>query len=92
VDTVVAEIDSAAASRTARPPHAQHVQRYAPAAHRRRPETPASHAFPIYRIFSTMGHGVSKDGAVPDGVKVGEKIGAGGFSEVYKGSFKDGRP
>jgi hypothetical protein len=27
-----------------------------------------------------------------EGLTWGEKIGAGGFSEVYKGSFKDGRP
>jgi len=39
-----------------------------------------------------MGPGISKDGAAADGVKLGEKIGSGGFSEVYRGTLRDGRP
>lgn len=39
-----------------------------------------------------MGPGISKDGAAAaEGVKLGEKIGSGGFSEVYRGTLRDGR-
>lgn len=39
-----------------------------------------------------MGTGVSKDGTIGDGIRMGAKIGSGGFSEVYSGTLKTGTP